>query len=45
MTFRNCLYYAMESYVTYTKSLNLGTSPKTYGIYIQQKRRKRKKKK
>lgn len=45
MTFSQYFYYAMESYATYMKCLNLGTSPKTYGIYIQQKRRKRKKKK
>lgn len=44
MTFRESLYYAAESYRTYLKCLNCGVSPKAYGMAIQGKRKKKKKK-
>lgn len=45
MNFSEELYYAAESYRTYLKCLNCGVSPKTYGMAIQGKRKKKKKRK
>lgn len=44
MNWNNSFYYAMESYKAMMKSMNCCTSPKTYGIMIQGRRKKKKNK-